>query len=87
MIVSIETDAGTYQHPFEFTIEGAARQFAEDLWEIACPRIGKYIVTIAVMSSEAVLDVYDGQWFSDRGYWDWLDEQSAVDCYVKGASL
>lgn len=61
--LSIETDAGTYQHGFHLgSDERVARNIAEETLKHARPKIGTRIVTVALMRDHRIFDVYGGTW-------------------------
>ena len=64
--LSIETDAGTYQHGYHLgTIENIARSMAEHIFDSHTPRQGTVIRTVAVMLKGKMVDCYDGKWSSE----------------------
>lgn len=65
--LSIETDAGTYQHGYHLgTIENVARDMAGYIYGRFTPRIGTRIVTVALMLDGRMVDCFDGHWFDDE---------------------
>jgi hypothetical protein len=65
-VLSIETDAGTYMHGYHLgTIESVARSCAEEAFKKMRPKIGTYIVSVALKHADGFFDVYDGQWSSE----------------------
>jgi hypothetical protein len=65
--LSIETDAGTYQHGYHLgTQEPLARAIAENIFAKYRPRQGSRIVTVALKWEHKMFDVYDGEWSSER---------------------
>lgn len=61
--LSIETDSGTYQHGFHLgSDEAVARQIVQDSFRSMRPKIGRYVITMALMHKGKVVDVYDGTW-------------------------
>lgn len=61
-VLSIETDAGTYQHGFHLGTEPAtAQQIAEEAFESWTPKIGTTIRSVAV-KKDGKLWTYDGEW-------------------------
>jgi hypothetical protein len=70
-ILSIETDAGTYQHGYHLgTDERTARQIAEEAYRWA-PRQDKapgatYVRTVALMRDGKLFDCYGGSWSSEE---------------------
>lgn len=62
-VLSVETDAGTYQHGFHLgTDMTVAKQFAEQFLRTAEPKIGTYVKTVALKQGGKVQHVYDGEW-------------------------
>lgn len=61
-VLSIETDAGTYQHGFHLgTIHEIAQGIAEHAFKSWTPKQGKVIKTVAIKRA-GKLWVYDGTW-------------------------
>lgn len=68
---SIETDAGTYVHPFHLgTDEKVARSLCEELYHLRKPKQGTVIKTVALLRDRRFVDCYDWKWSSDLGDWD-----------------
>lgn len=68
-VLSIETDDGTYVHGAHLgTDEKVARACAEEVFAKRIPKIGKVIKTVALIDQHKVYDVFDGAWFSERGF-------------------
>jgi hypothetical protein len=64
--LSIETDAGTYQHGFHLgTDERLARKLTVERFAAQHPRQGTKIKTIALKADGKLVDFYDGEWLSD----------------------
>lgn len=65
--LSIETDAGTYQHGYHLgTDERMARSFAAEICLKRRPKIGTRIRTVALIFDGRMVDVFDGgDWQSD----------------------
>lgn len=64
--LSIETDAGTYQHGCHLgTIERVARECAEEIFAKRIPKIGTRIVTVALIREGKMFDCFDGRWAND----------------------
>lgn len=60
--LSIETDAGTYQHGFHLGTDPAvAQQIAEEALQSWTPKQGTVIKTVAIKRGNK-LWVYDGEW-------------------------
>jgi len=62
-ILSIETDAGTYQHGFHLGTEPMpAQQIAEEAFHCWAPRQGTQIKTVALKQNGKLCGVYNGEW-------------------------
>jgi len=60
--LSIETDAGSYQHGFHLGTEWSlAKQIAQEAFEKWVPKIGTHIKTVA-LKREGKMWVYSGRW-------------------------
>jgi hypothetical protein len=70
--LSIETDAGTYQHGEHLgTVESIARDVAEEICVKRIPRQGTRIVTVALKQGGRIVDVFDGRdWMSNLSFDD-----------------
>lgn len=67
--MTLETDAGTYQHPWHLgTEEGIARFIAEEYMTNRTPKRGRVIATIALHRNGSIIDVLssDERWESER---------------------
>lgn len=61
-VLSIETDAGTYDHGFHLgTDVRVAQSIAEEAYSRWTPKVGSYIKTVALKRNGQVF-VFDGEW-------------------------
>lgn len=66
-ILSIETDAGTYQHGYHLgTVESVARDLAQYIFHKYTPQRGTVIRTVALKQNGKMVDCYDGRWSSEN---------------------
>lgn len=84
-VMSVETDAGTYQYGFHLgTIESVARSMVEDRYLLLVPKIGTRVITIALMRDHKVFDVYDGsRWSSSYVPYEETDIETAYGSTVR----
>ena len=76
-ILSIETDAGIYQHGYHLgTDERLARSMAVSFFKSGHPSQGLYIRTVALRRVGNLVDIYDGQWGSEISLEDLASEPS-----------
>lgn len=62
-VLSIETDAGTYQHGFHLGTESAtAEQLAEEAFHCWTPKQGTKILSVALMQNGKLVACYNGTW-------------------------
>lgn len=78
-MLSIQTDAGTYQHHLhQGTMEGTACLIAEEVYHAQCPSQGTRIISVGLMLNSELADTYDGTWSSETRFLDEDDRRAVV---------